>query len=85
MNKENDFYLLYGQNSGLIEDIINKDLKPIFSKNIYHYDEIELLSNKDEILEGLANKSLFEDDRLIIISQVTDKLLDIIRSFRKRN
>ncbi len=79
LNEKNDFYLLYGQNSGLIEDIINKNLKPIFSKNIYHYDEIELISNKDEILEGLVNESLFEEDRLIIISRVTDKLLDLIK------
>ena len=33
--KENiNFYLLYGQNIGLIEETINKILKPVFPKNI---------------------------------------------------
>ena len=30
-----NFYLLYGQNSGLIEETIDIILKPIFSKNIF--------------------------------------------------
>ena len=30
-----NFYLLYGQNSGLIEDTINNVFKPNFSKNTY--------------------------------------------------
>jgi len=29
-----NFYLFYGPNTGLIEEIINKHFKPIFSKNI---------------------------------------------------
>ena len=51
------YFLLYGQNSGLIEELINKDLKPIFSKNIFNYDESEILSNINNFKEGLSNKS----------------------------
>ena len=41
--KENvSIYLFYGPNNGLIEDLINEDLKPIFSKNLYNYEEIEI-------------------------------------------
>ena len=76
---KNNYFLLYGQNSGLIEEIIDKDLKPIFSKNIFKYDESEILSDISAFKEGLVNKSFFENDKLIIINRVSDKILDIIK------
>jgi DNA polymerase-3 subunit delta len=76
---KNNFFLLYGHNSGLIEEIIDKDLKPIFSKNIFKYDESEILSDISAFKEGLANKSFFENDKLIIINRVSDKILDIVK------
>ena len=76
---KNNFFLLYGQNSGLIEEIIDKDLKPIFSKNIFKYDESEILSDIAAFKEGLVNKSFFENDKLIIINRVSDKILDIVK------
>ena len=80
-NKVNDqinFYLLYGQNSGLIDETINTTLKPLLSKNIFYYDEIEVLSKTDEFKEEIFNKSFFETDKLIIINRVTDKILNLI-------
>ncbi len=76
---KSNFFLLYGQNSGLIEEIIDKDLKPIFSKNIFKYDETEILSNISAFKEGLFNKSFFENDKLIIINRISDKILNIIK------
>ena len=85
LKKENNIYLLYGQNYGLIDEIINRDLKPIFSKNVYNYEENELLSEKNNFLESLVNESLFEKDRLIIISRVTDKIFNLIQEiFEKK-
>ena len=46
-----NFYLLYGPNSGLIEETINNTLKPNLSINIFNYDESEILSNTDEFLQ----------------------------------
>ena len=76
---KNNYFLLHGQNSGLIEEIIDKDLKPIFSKNIFKYDESEILSDISAFKEGLVNKSFFENDKLIIINRVSDKILDIVK------
>ena len=76
---KSNFFLLYGHNSGLIEEIIDKDLKPIFSKNIFKYDESEILSDISAFKEGLVNKSFFENDKLIIINRVSDKILDIVK------
>ena len=79
IKKNINFYLLYGPNSGLIEEIINNTLKPNFSKNLYYYDEKEILSNENEFKEGILNKSFFDKDKLIIINRATDKILDIIK------
>ena len=81
---KNNFFLLYGQNSGLIEEVIDKDLKPIFSKNIFKYDESEILSDISAFKEGLFNKSFFENDKLIIINRVSDKILDIIKEIYEK-
>ena len=78
IKKNNNFYLLYGPNSGLIEETINNILKPNFSKNLYYYDEKEILTNENEFKEGILNKSFFDKDKLIIINRATDKILSII-------
>ena len=75
LEKNINFYLLYGPNSGLIEETINDVFKPAFSKNIYHYDENEVLANTNEFKERVFNKSFFENDKLIIINRTSDKLL----------
>ena len=84
LKKNINFYLLYGPNNGLIEDSINDVLKPNFSKNIYNYDESEILSNIDNFKETILNKSFFENDKLIIISRATDKILNIIKELLEK-
>tara|TARA_B100001540_G_scaffold299785_1_gene304612 strand:- start:2136 stop:3131 length:996 start_codon:yes stop_codon:yes gene_type:complete len=78
IKKNINFYLLYGPNSGLIEEVINNILKPNFSKNLYYHDEKEILSNENEFKEKVLNKSFFDKDKLIIINRATDKILNII-------
>ena len=73
-----NFYLLYGLNSGLIEETINNILKPGLSINIFNYEENELLSNIDEFKDGIFTKSFFDKDKLIIINRATDKILHVI-------
>ena len=79
IKKNNNFYLLYGQNSGLIEETINNTLKPNFSKNLYSLDEKEILANENHFKEGILNRSFFDYDKLIIINRATDKILDTIK------
>ena len=59
LEKQINLYLLHGKNSGLIEDTINNILKPNFSKNIFYYDEPELLSNIEIFKEKIYNESFF--------------------------
>ena len=72
------FFLLYGNNNGLIKETINLNLKPLLSKNVYNYEEEEILKNEENFKENLLTKSFFENDKLIIISRISDKILKII-------
>ena len=73
-----NFYLFYGANIGQIEEVINNKLKPKFSKNIYNYDENEVISNISEFVEKILNKSFFDNEKLIIINRGSDKIVKII-------
>ena len=85
LDKEKKFFLLYGNNKGLIEETIETILKPSFSKNIYNYDETEILSNIENFYDNLFNQSFFENDKLIIINRVSDKILSIVENILEKN
>ncbi len=79
--KNNDkifYYLLYGPNQGLIEDTIDNFLKPFLTKNLFIYDENQILENKSDFIENLYTKSFFENEKLIIINRASDKILELI-------
>ena len=78
LKKNINFYLLYGLNIGLIEETINKTLKPSLSKNIFNYEESEILTNIEDFEQNIFSKSFFENDKLIIINRASDKILGII-------
>ena len=85
LKKNINFFLLYGPNSGLIEETIIKTLKPNFSKNLKNVDESEILADIDEFKEDIFNKSFFENDKLIIISRASDKILNVIEDLMDKN
>ncbi len=75
---DSSFHLIYGNNDGIKEDIINNFYIKDFKGETLKYDENEVLNNIDEFKISLFNKSLFQNDKLIIISRATDKLIDFI-------
>ena len=70
----NQYYLFYGENNGHKNEIIKNRVEIKYSNNIFRYDEKEILDNKDDFLNGIFSKSLFEKEKLIIISRVSDKI-----------
>ena len=70
--------LFYGKNEGLKNealDILNKN-----KNKILNYDEKEILDNKNNFIENILSKSLFEQQKFIIIKRATDKILEIIET-----
>ena len=84
INKDiNHLILFYGKNEGLKNDaqnILNKD-----KNNILSYDEKEILDNVNNFIENILSKSLFEQQKFIIIKRATDKILNIIENLHQRN
>ena len=77
-------HLIYGNNEGIKEDIIESNYLKNFNGNILKYDETEVLNIKDEFISSLLNKSLFEKKKLIIISRATEKLFSLINDILER-
>jgi DNA polymerase III subunit delta len=78
LDKNINFFLLYGNNRGFIEEIVENLLKPIFPKNIMKYEESEIMNNTNAFQESILNKSFFDENKLIIISRASDKILSTI-------
>ena len=78
ISEKKKFFLLYGNNSGLIKETIESKLKPFLYKKIFNYDESEIINNLDDFKEDILNKSFFENEKLVIISRSTDKVCKII-------
>ena len=83
--KSSNFYLFYGQNEGYKNEAIEKIFNINISKNIYRYEEKEILDNFESFFESIQSKSFFEKEKLIIISRVSDKIKNIIEEIIEKN
>ena len=76
--KNKQFFLLYSENQGHKNETIEKKFKNNYSNNTYNYDESDILNNKTNFFNDILSKSFFENEKLIIVNRVSDKLIDII-------
>jgi len=82
---DHKFYLFYGDNEGLKEEII----KNLFGKNyhdkIHRYEEKEILDNINSFFNSVLTKSFFDNEKLIIINRATDKIKEVIRELIEKS
>ena len=71
--------LVYGSNQGYKNQVIQELFEKSFEGEISRFEESEILNNKESFVSGLMNKSLFEDNKLIIISRTTDKIFNLVK------
>ena len=75
LNK-NPLVLLYGKNEGLKNQTKNELLKnKIITSN---YEEKEIIDNVNNFIDTIYTKSLFENEKIVIINRATDKILKIL-------
>ncbi len=72
----NPFVLLYGKNEGLKNQIKTELLRN--KKTTINYEEREIIDDVNSFTESLYTKSLFENEKLIIINRATDKIFKIL-------
>jgi len=75
--------LFYGKNEGLKNEAINILIKD--KNNISNYEEKEILDNENYFIESILSKSLFEQQKFIVIKRVTDKILKLIETLHLKN
>ena len=83
--RENSFFLFYGENEGHKKQVIDEKFKKFYSENTYLYEENEVLQNSESFFNNILSKSFFENEKLIIITRVTDKIKDIIEEILEKN
>ena len=76
--KKINFFLFYGENEGQKIDVIRSNFSKFTKENTFKYSEKELIENKQLLFENIYSKSFFEDEKLILISEVTDKIFNLI-------
>ena len=77
------FILFYGKNEGLKNEALNFLFKN--KNNISNYEEKEILDNENVFIENILSKSLFEEEKFIVIKRATDKVLKIIEILHLKN
>jgi DNA polymerase-3 subunit delta len=68
--------LFYGKNDGLKNQALNDLIED--KKNIFNYEEKEILDNENNFIENVLTKSLFDPQKFIVIKRATDKILKTI-------
>ncbi len=70
--------LFYGENLGLINELKESIEIKYKSKKVIKITQDDILKNQDLIFNEVKNISLFEDEKIIFISEVNDNILKII-------
>jgi DNA polymerase-3 subunit delta len=83
LNQNFNYFLFYGKNEGLKnETIIKLNHK---KKEVLNYEEKEILENQSFFIEKILSKSLFDEDKIIVIKRATDKIVKLIDELNTRN
>jgi len=79
-----NFLLVYGENEGLKNEII-QILKKNLKGSVETFDEQQILNDNELFYEKIFNHSLFEKEKIIIINRCSDKLFNIIENILEKN
>ena len=83
--KKYDYFLFYGDNEGLKEEVIVNLFEINYPNKIHKYEEKEILDNKSGFFENVLTKSFFDNEKLIIINRATDKIRITIEELMEKN
>ena len=83
--KNTSYYLFYGENEGHKTESINNIFNIRSLENIYRYEEKEILDSPEIFFNSIVSKSFFENEKIIVISRVGDKIFNIIEEIIEKN
>ena len=80
---KNNIFLFHGVNEGHKEEILKNLFFPKF-KNVFKYFEKEIFSNIENFYNEILSKSFFENDKLIIVKNASDKIKNEIEILKEK-
>ena len=81
---KSSIYLFYGDNEGNKEKTVKNIFLDKFTGTIEKYDEKEVLNDLNNIISGFLNKSFFNDKKIVIVSRVSEKIVDFVNEILDR-
>ena len=82
---KNKIYLFYGKNDGQKKELIKQKVLGNFNESTFKYSEREIFSNLENFYNTIQSQSFFEKEKLIIISETSDKILKEIEKILEKN
>ncbi len=83
--KKIKYILFYGKNDGFKDQLVHENFIRNFKGDILKIEENEILNNAENFISSLLNKSLFDDEKIIIVLRSTDKILPTIKEIIEKN
>jgi DNA polymerase-3 subunit delta len=82
-------FLIYGENTGLKQDIVKSVIKLKEKKNIkykkFKFEEEEIIKNQNDFFNLIFSSSLFDKKKVIFVNRTTDKLFNLISEISKKD
>ena len=88
--ESHQFYLFYGENEGLKEEIIKNLFQDNYKDKIFKYDEKEILENEDKFFDKILTKSFFDNEKkvkeikIILNANILEKKSKLRSLFEKK-
>jgi len=76
--KKNNIYLFYGKNESLKKEKINLLAKKFENTQLIKYNQNEILDNSNIFFNEILNNSFFDNQKILLVNQATDKIEKII-------
>ena len=82
-------FLIYGENTGLKQDIVKSVIELKEKKNIkykqFKFEEEEIIKNQNDFFNLIFSGSLFDKKKVIFVNRTTDKLFNLISEISKKD
>ena len=82
---KNNIVLFYGENQGLIQEFKIKIHNKYAKAQILNFSQEEIVVNSSNFFNEINNSSLFNDKKIFLIDNITDKFYDIIKQISVLN
>ena len=83
-----NYFLIYGENYGLIKDLIKSVLELKEKKNgkyeKFEFEEEEIIKNQNNFYNLIFSGSLFSAKKVIFVNRTTDKMFNLISEISKK-